>query len=208
MVREQLVARGISDQRVLAAMLRVPRHRFVPQSVEDRAYEDSALPIDCHQTISQPYIVAYMSEVLMSCSHRKVLEIGTGTGYQTAILADLFEEVFTIEWHAELSRQASERLLSLGTVNVHLRVGDGRLGWPEASPFDAILIAAAGAVVPEALSRQLAVDGVLVAPVGGPSEQRMTVIRRGKHELTRADTIGCRFVPLLDSHRKRTCEAH
>lgn len=203
MLREQLMARGICDQRVLAAMACVPRHLFVPPSVANRAYEDSALPVDCDQTISQPYIVAYMSALLMSCSPERVLEIGTGTGYQTAILANLCAEVFTIEWHVELSRQASERLNSLGIKNVHLRVGDGRLGWPDESPFEGILVAAASSKIPDLLLAQLAVKGVLVAPIGDPSEQLMTVIRRGERGLTRESTIGCRFVPLLDSHRRK-----
>src|SRR6185295_14259338 len=145
MIERQLRSRGIRDQRTLKAMRRIPREAFVPASIANDAYLDGALPIDCNQTISQPVIVAMMTEALQLSGGEKVLEIGTGSGYQTVILAELAAEVFSIERHAELSRQAQQRLQDLGHQNVHLRTGDGSLGWPDEAPFDRILITAAAA---------------------------------------------------------------
>ncbi len=197
MIMEHLQARGVHDSRVLSAMARVPRERFVAEDEAGEAYADAALPIACGQTISQPYIVGMMSEALALTGDEKVLEIGTGSGYQTAILAELAAEVYSIERHAELSRAARERLSALGYPNVRLRIGDGSLGWPEAAPFERIIITAASPECPAALWEQLAEDGLLIGPFGSPEEQTMTILRkrRGKAVVTRS--IPCRFVPLV-----------
>jgi protein-L-isoaspartate(D-aspartate) O-methyltransferase len=203
MVLQQLARRGIRDQRVLDAMRRVPREAFVAAGLADEAYADSALPIDCDQTISQPVIVAMMTQALQLTGTEKVLEIGTGSGYQAAILAELAAEVFSIERHAELSRQAGERLRRLGYQNVFLRVGDGALGWPEEAPFDRIIITAAAADCPPALWQQLQEGGVLVGPFGPPSEQALYEMHKiAGHPQTRTLT-GCRFVPLLPGVAQR-----
>lgn len=197
MVDDQLVARGIHDARVLAAFRRVPRERFVATGFEAEAYADRALPIDCNQTISQPYIVALMTQALALRGPERVLEIGTGSGYQTAILAELAAEVVTIERHASLSRGAQTVLNDLGMTNVEFLIGDGRLGWPDRAPYDAILIAAAAEQVPPALFSQLADGGRLVAPLGGDQSQNLELIFRGGDRFSRQWLSGCRFVPLV-----------
>lgn len=197
MLEQQLRARGITDERVLAAMGRVPRERFVLAGDEADAYTDAALPIDCGQTISQPYIVAMMSEALALTGKEKVLEIGTGSGYQAAILAELAGEVYSVERHAELSRVASARLSALGYQNVHLRVGDGSLGWAEAAPFDRVIITAAAPSCPPALWHQLAEHGLLIGPFGSREEQTMTIARKIRGEAVATKSIPCRFVPLV-----------
>src|SRR5687767_7626625 len=164
MVEQQLARRGIRDQRVITAMRRVPREAFVAEGLAESAYADSALPIDCEQTISQPVIVAMMTQALQITNQHRVLEIGTGSGYQTAILAELAGAVFSVERHAELSRQAGARLQRLGYQNVFLRVGDGSQGWPEEAPFDRIMVTAAAEECPPALWEQLVEGGVLVGP--------------------------------------------
>src|SRR5688500_9575605 len=173
MIERQLRPRGIRDERVLRALGRIPRERFIPAELAGDAYADGALPIDCEQTISQPVIVALMTEALQLTGQEKVLEIGTGSGYQTALLAELAAEVFTIERHADLSRQAQERLQTLGYKNIHTRIGDGSLGWPEEAPFDRILVTAAAPDCPPALWDQLAEGGILVGPFGPPAEQNL-----------------------------------
>ena len=199
MIDCQLRPRGIRDQRVLNAMRRVPREVFVPDSIASSAYADGALPIDCNQTISQPVIVAMMTEALQLTGNEKVLEIGTGTGYQTAILAELAAEVFSVERHAELTRQAHNRLQTLGFQNIHLQTGDGSLGWPDKAPFDRILITAAAPECPPALWQQLREGGILVGPFGPPSEQVLYELHKiAGHPLSKALT-GCRFVPLVSS---------
>ncbi len=182
---------------MLAALERVPRERFLPERLAERAYEDAALPIDCGQTISQPYMVARMTELLELSPRTTVLEIGTGSGYQTAVLARLAARVFTIEWHMRLLTEAAERLRELDCRNVTYRCGDGSVGWPEHAPFDAMLVTAGAPDVPAALTRQLADGGRLVAPVGPLDDQVLVrVVRRGD-TLTRTEILRCRFVKLL-----------
>jgi protein-L-isoaspartate(D-aspartate) O-methyltransferase len=197
MVEYQLRQRGVRDKRVLDAMSRVPREAFVPAALADEAYRDGALPIDCEQTISQPIIVALMTEALQLSGHERVLEIGTGSGYQAAILAELAAEVYSIERHAELGRQAAERLQALGYRNVYLKVGDGTLGWPEAAPFDRIILTAATTECPPALWEQLAEGGVLVGPFGSPAEQTLYETHKIGGKAQSRILTGCRFVPLV-----------
>lgn len=199
MIERQLRPRGIRDPRVLEAMRRVPREAFVPQSIINDAYLDGALPIDCNQTISQPVIVAMMTEALQLSGDEKVLEIGTGSGYQTAILAELAAEVFSIERHADLARHAQERLQELGYENVHSRTGDGSLGWPNEAPFDRILVTAAAAECPPALWDQLREGGVLVGPFGPSAEQTLYEMHKIAGQPRSKALTGCRFVPLVSS---------
>jgi protein-L-isoaspartate(D-aspartate) O-methyltransferase len=197
MLDRQLSRRGIRDLRVLAAMTRVPRERFVPPELRELAYTDRALPIGCSQTISQPYIVALMTEALQLTGTELVLEVGTGSGYQTAILAELAREVVSIERHAALSEQAAAILSELGYSNVTLATGDGTLGWPACAPFDRILVTAAAARCPPALWDQLVEDGVLVIPVGDRDMQTLEVMRKVAGKPMVANISGCRFVPLV-----------
>ncbi|MFI5370016.1 MAG: protein-L-isoaspartate(D-aspartate) O-methyltransferase [Candidatus Eisenbacteria bacterium] len=198
MVEEQLVDRGITDPRVLEAMATTPRHRFVDPSFVPRAYGDHALPTVEGQTISQPYIVARMLELARLEPTHRVLEIGTGSGYQTLLLARLVERVFGVERVAELQRAARARLDEFGVRNVALRHGDGTLGWQEFAPYDRVLVAAAAPRVPEALLAQLADRGVLVIPVGDRSVQHLEVwIRSESGRMTHSRHGECRFVPLL-----------
>lgn len=197
MVRVQLVARGILHRRTLAAMARVPRHLFVPASLREAAYDDGPLPVGARQTISQPYMVALMTQALQPRSSDRVLEVGTGTGYQTAILALLVREVYTIERLGELADAARERLRSLGLRNVAFRVGDGTLGWCEAAPFDGIVITAATPNLPPALVDQLAECGRIVAPVGDLAIQELVVGVRTARGLEVRRHGPCRFVPLI-----------
>ena len=197
MVRQQLHARGVKDQRVLAAMGRITRELFVPEHVVTEAYFDCALPIDCGQTISQPVIVAMMTEALQLTGGEKVLEIGAGSGYQTAILAELAAAVFSIERHAPLAREAEARLDSLGYQNVTIRTGDGALGWPDEAPFDRIIVTAAARECPPALWDQLAEGGILVGPFGPASEQSLAVLHKVNGLPQSRILTGCRFVPLV-----------
>jgi protein-L-isoaspartate(D-aspartate) O-methyltransferase len=197
MVQHQLRARGVRDQRVLAAMGRVPREAFLPAELAAEAYADRALPIDRDQTISQPVIVAMMTEALQLTGAERVLEIGTGSGYQTAILGELAAAVFSIERHAELSRQAERRLHTLGYQHVFLRVGDGSLGWPDEAPFDRIMITAASEECPPALWEQLAEGGVLVGPFGSEDEQVLYEMHKIGGKAQSKVLTGCRFVPLI-----------
>ena len=197
MIERQIRPRGVYDQRVLAAISRVPREQFVPPAIAYQAYSDNALPIDCEQTISQPIIVAMMTEALQLSGGEKVLEIGTGSGYQTAILAELAAAVYSIERHAELSRQAGDRLLRLGYQNVRLRVGDGSRGWPEEAPFDRIIVTAGADQCPPALWEQLAEGGVLVGPFGPLADQALWEIHKAGGQPQRRYLTACRFVPLV-----------
>ncbi len=196
MVEVQLRRRGIRSQRVLEALLAAPREWFMPDSLASRAYDDSALPIWCGQTISQPYIVAKMSELLDPGPKECVLEIGTGSGYQTAILAMLAGHVYTIEWHLALMTPASERLARLGVSNVDYRCADGSLGWAERAPFDAIMVTAGGPEVPAALRGQLCDGGRLVMPVGPVSRQDLVMVRRRGQTFEQSVVLECRFVKL------------
>jgi protein-L-isoaspartate(D-aspartate) O-methyltransferase len=203
MINTQLRARGISDERVLRAMEAVPRHLFVDEGLQDQAYADSPLPIGSRQTISQPYIVALMTEALALKGTEKVLEIGTGCGYQTAILAELAERVFSIERIASLAHRAQRTLDSLHYYNVLIRVGDGTYGWSEEAPFDAIITTAGAPKVPATLTGQLAVGGRLIIPVGSRSSQtlmRVTRLSGEENALKMEDICGCRFVALIGEH--------
>jgi len=197
MVAEQIRARRITDPRVLEAMERVPRERFVsPESVAE-AFSDRALPIACGQTISQPYIVAAMTAQLELQSGHRVLEVGTGSGYQTAILACLARHVYTIERVEPLQTAARELLASLGIDNVSYRIGDGSAGWPEAAPFDCIIVTAGAPDIPQPLERQLADGGRLVIPVGAADEQTLTVLERIGNRTREKPQFPCRFVKLI-----------
>jgi protein-L-isoaspartate(D-aspartate) O-methyltransferase len=194
MVETQIRARGVADKRVLEAMRTVPRHLFVPEPLRHLAYADRALPIGEGQTISQPFIVAHMTEALAVAPEHVVLEIGTGSGYQAAVLAQLAREVYTIEIVPELAGRAAAALESAGYSNVHVREGDGYAGWPERAPFARIMVTAAPERVPEPLVDQLGPGGRMVIPVGG-TEQWMTVIDRSAGGVVERRTIPVRFVP-------------
>jgi protein-L-isoaspartate(D-aspartate) O-methyltransferase len=197
MLRKHLQARGIVDPRVLDAMARVPRERFVGEAARMDAYADRALAIDCGQTISQPYIVALMTQALALRGAERVLEIGTGCGYQTALIADLATHVVSIERHEALSRQAEMMLAELGYTNVKLIVGDGSLGWPPEAPYDRILVAAAASTPPQQLIEQLAPDGILVIPLGDREQQMLQAIRKVGDRTVAEPLSACRFVPLV-----------
>ncbi|HXV62878.1 MAG TPA: protein-L-isoaspartate(D-aspartate) O-methyltransferase [Vicinamibacteria bacterium] len=197
MVRDQLVARDIRDRRVLGAMSRVERHRFVPGDQLDCAYRDHPVTIGFEQTLSQPYIVALMTQSLALTGAERVLEIGTGSGYQTAILAELARAVYTIEIVSELSARAQKLITSLGYHNVRFRLGNGREGWSEEAPFDAILVAAAPEAVPVALIEQVGPGGRLVIPVGPAHEQELELHVRENHDWRVTKLGAVRFVPLI-----------
>lgn len=197
MVDRQLRARGITDKKVLQAFVDVPRHRFVDSSQYDRAYEDYPLPIGKGQTISQPYIVALMTEVIRPDSSDRVLEIGTGSGYQAAILAELVDSVFTIEIVEMLGRRAESVLAALGYDNVFVKIGNGYLGWPEHAPFDKIIVTAAPPEVPQALVDQLAEGGRMVLPVGD-FWQELILITRQNGKIKREKITDVRFVPMVN----------
>jgi protein-L-isoaspartate(D-aspartate) O-methyltransferase len=199
MVRDQIEARGVRDPLTLAAMRKVPRHELVPADVRPFAHDDNPLPIGLGQTISQPYIVALMTAAAALRPGDRVLEVGTGSGYAAAILGRIAHEVYTVERHEELARVAAERLARLGFSNVFVFHGDGTLGWPEHAPYDAIVVAAGGPKVPEALLDQLAPSGRLVIPVGeGRSVQRLLRVTRGADGRLRQEELGdVRFVPLI-----------
>ena len=200
MVRTQLIPRGIRDKRVLAAMERVPRHLFVDASTMTNAYSDMALPIGEGQTISQPYMVAVMTELLELNGTEKVLEVGTGSGYQAAVLAELSKDVFTIERIAALSERAKKKFHDLSYANIHCRVGDGSLGWPEEAPFDRIIITAGAPEIPKPLTDQLAEGGILVIPVGDLYSQMLLKSRKTGDNLSQEHHTPCVFVPLIGQH--------
>jgi protein-L-isoaspartate(D-aspartate) O-methyltransferase len=200
MVRHQLEAWGIADPRVLDAMRRVPRELFVPDAEREAAYYDGALPIGEGQTISQPFVVAHMTETLRLQGSEKALEIGTGSGYQTAVLSLLATEVYTVERIARLSRQAQTTLARFGVSNVHFLVGDGSLGWPEHGPYDAILVTCAAPAVPRPLVEQLADGGRMVVPVGPRGYQDLVLVRKTGQEVTQDRLSPVAFVPLVGEH--------
>jgi protein-L-isoaspartate(D-aspartate) O-methyltransferase len=196
MVENQLISRGIHDSRIIKAMLRVPRHKFVPEGLRKLAYSDNPLPIGMEQTISQPYIVALMTELLkLKGGGEKVLEVGTGSGYQAAILAEVGCEVFTIEILESLSAKAEEILKSLGYGNINYKIGDGYRGWPEHAPFDAIIVTAASKHIPEPLIEQLKVNGKMVIPIGDQYQELLLIIKTDKGIEKRTITP-VRFVPM------------
>jgi protein-L-isoaspartate(D-aspartate) O-methyltransferase len=197
MVDSQLRARGVSDPRVLDAMLRVPRHEFVPEPYRDRAYDDHPLPIGDNQTISQPYIVALMLESLQLKPSDKVLEIGTGSGYATALLAELVAQVFSIERHPSLAENARRVLTALGYSNIQVFTGDGTLGLPGAAPFDAILVSAAATDLPAALLNQLREGGRMIIPIGREDSQQLQFIRIVNGQPVISPREAVRFVPLV-----------
>jgi protein-L-isoaspartate(D-aspartate) O-methyltransferase len=195
MVDNQIRARGIRDSRVLEVMRNVPRHEFVPADQAQNAYDDNPLPIGLGQTISQPYIVAYMSEQLQLTPQSKVLEIGTGSGYQAAVLGELAKEVYSIEIVPELAKRSNDTLARLGYTNVHVKAGDGYRGWPEAAPFDRIIVTAAPDHVPQPLVDQLAVGGRLIIPVGDYYQQ-MLILTKTPRGVVEEKTIDVVFVPM------------
>ncbi len=198
MVEEQIVRRGVEDRGVLEAMLTIPRHRFVPPSQRDDAYVDYPLPIGQGQTISQPYIVALMTELLELDGSERVLEIGTGSGYQAAVLGELAAEVYTIEIREELGDEARRLLEDLGYDNVEVRTGNGYRGWPEKAPFDAIIVTASPPRVPQALVEQLGIGGRMVIPVGaGAVQQLELLVKTGEGKLERRHVVPVRFVPMI-----------
>ncbi|MBV9071992.1 MAG: protein-L-isoaspartate(D-aspartate) O-methyltransferase [Acidobacteria bacterium] len=197
MIERQLKRRGIHDERVLAAMAKVPRAEFVSPEVREQAYEDRPLTIACGQTISQPYIVAYMLQAAELHPEGRVLEIGTGSGYQTALLAEIVREVISIERHVELSKSAEQRLTYLGYINVQLVIGDGTLGYLPRAPYDAILVSAAAPEAPRALLEQLALGGRMVLPIGNRDLQDLVLVRKEERGMSQIRLEGCAFVPLI-----------
>jgi len=200
MVAVQIASRGVRDRRVLAALASIPRHWFVPATLADAAHDDVPLPVGQRQTISQPFMVALMTAALEPHRTDRILEIGTGSGYQTAILAHLVRRVFTIERLPDLAHAAARRLAALGVVNVEYRVGDGSLGWPDAASFDGILVTAAAPSIPEPLTAQLAPGGRIAVPVGDLALQELMVGVLGPGGLATRRAGGCRFVPLIGRH--------
>ena len=197
MVEEQLRRRGIRDEGVLSAMSKVPRHLFVPSESQSESYEDRPLPIGDGQTISQPYMVAIMTQSLELEGGEKILEIGTGSGYQTAILAELARVVFTMERLFSLIQNSEKRLRNLGYENIYCRLGDGSQGWPEEAPFDGIIVTAGAPEVPEALKSQLSEGGRMVIPVGSRYSQTLMMITKTKDRFEEEEITGCVFVPLV-----------
>ena len=204
MVEAQLMPaeRGITNRRVLDAMLEIPRHEFVPENVRSMAYADGPLPIGHKQTISQPYIVALMTQALDPQPEHRVLEIGTGSGYQAAVLARLAGEVFTIEIVEPLAQRAEETLKRQGLTNIHVRHGDGYQGWKEAAPFDSIIVTCAPDDVPEPLTQQLKEGGRMVIPVGGEGDQQLVLIEKHGGKLRRTGLLRVRFVPMTGKARE------
>jgi protein-L-isoaspartate(D-aspartate) O-methyltransferase len=201
MVVSQIEERDVRDPRTLAAMRKVPRHLFVPPALAGEAYADHPLPIGHGQTISQPYIVAFMTEALGLRGGERVLEVGTGSGYQAAVLAEIAERVYTIEIVAPLAEEAGARLAGLGYRNVEVRAGDGYLGWPEAAPFDAVIVTAAAPRIPEPLKEQLKDGGRLVIPVGEEYQELIVVTRQGTRYLEKR-VLPVRFVPMTGKVRQ------
>lgn len=201
MVEKNIVNRGIDDEELIKAMLKVPREDFVSQEWKEYAYRDHPLQIACQQTISQPYIIAYMIQILQIESSDKVLEIGTGSGYQTAILAEMSKEVYTVERHGELSMSARKVLRNLGYNNVYYKIGDGTKGWEKAIPsvqeFDKIIVCAGSPGIPPSLIQQLKIGGRLVIPIGSASEQKVILAIRHEQQIEVFEYSGCTFVPLI-----------
>ncbi len=197
MIQDQLIKRGIKNQRVLDAMLKVPRHRFVLDDHADKAYNDSPLQINCSQTISQPYIVALMTELIEPKNSKVVLEVGTGSGYQTAILAELCQKVYSIERYEDLAQKAKKTLKNLGYKNIEIKADDGTVGWEENAPFDAVIVTAAAPKVPETLVAQLKDYGRMVIPIGPNFQQSLQLIKKRGDSYISKSICGCVFVPLI-----------
>jgi protein-L-isoaspartate(D-aspartate) O-methyltransferase len=200
MVKTQLIPRGIKDERVLDAVRRVPRHLFVGEALKERAYDDMALSIGEGQTISQPYMVAVMTELLELRGNEKVLEVGTGSGYQAVILAELTKTVYTIERIASLGEKAEEKFRSLRYENIFVKVGDGTLGYPEQAPFDRIIITAGTPKIPDPLIDQLAEGGIAVGPVGDRFSQQLIKVRKSHGKISEEFSTPCVFVPLIGAY--------
>lgn len=200
MVEEQLIRRGIKNERVINAFRKVPRHKFIPHNLLDSAYADTPLPIGEGQTISQPYMVALMTECLGLQGKERVLEIGTGSGYQAAILAELADQVYSIERFQTLSANAEVILKELGYTNIHLKVGDGTLGWQDYAPFDGIIITAGAPTVPQTLTEQLAEGGRLEIPLGSGFSQILNLIKKEAGSIKTEEVCGCVFVPLVGKY--------
>ncbi len=203
MVQEQLMSRGVRDERVLAAMNKVPREEFVPQDSRAASYTDQPLPIGYGQTISQPYIVAFMTEQLRPKPSDRVLEVGTGSGYQAAILAELVAEVYSVEIVEPLAKNAEATLQRLGCKNVHVKIGDGYKGWPETAPFDAIIVTCAPDKVPQPLIDQLKDGGRMVIPVGDRFAQELYLLEKKNGQLKQSATLPVRFVPMAGEASER-----
>ena len=203
MVEDQIIARGIHDKKIIEAFLKVERHRFVPEKYISRAYGDHPLPIGEGQTISQPYIVAYMTYILNLSKTDKVLEIGTGSGYQAAILGEISDNVFTIEINGPLGRDADKLLRELGYTNVRVKVGDGYKGWKEYAPFDAIIVTCAPTHVPGPLKEQLKEGGRMIVPVGDSYDQKLVYIQKIDNELKQQNEFPVMFVPMVDPAGKK-----
>jgi protein-L-isoaspartate(D-aspartate) O-methyltransferase len=203
MVQQQLMPRGIHDERVLTAMAKVPREEFVPENMRGQSYADSALPIGHDQTISQPFIVAYMTEQLRLQPSDRVLEIGTGSGYQAAILAELAKDVYTIEIIEPLAKDASARLARLDYKNAHVKTGDGYHGWPEVAPFDAIIVTCAPDKVPRPLTQQLKEGGRMIVPVGNGLDQQLFLLEKKDGQLAERAILPVRFVPMIGEAGKK-----
>lgn len=202
MIEEQLAPRGILDPDVLRVFSKVERHRFLPDDLRENAYADYPLPVGEGQTISQPYMVALMTEALGLSGAERVLEIGTGSGYQAAILAELAKELYTIERLEKLSRASEELLLSLGYKNIHFKSADGTLGWPEEAPFDRVIITAASSIIPSPLTDQLKDGGKLLIPLGESFAQTLTLVTKKGNRLESENICGCVFVPLIGKYSK------
>jgi len=200
MVEEQIISRGIKDAKLISAMKKIPRHLFVEEALQNQAYGDHPLPIGEKQTISQPYIVALMTEALLLTGREKVLEIGTGSGYQTAILAELSEKVLSVERIRPLAIRARKLLYELGHINVEIKIFDGTFGWIEESPFDAIIVTAGSPDIPQPLIDQLAMGGRLVIPVGDAFVQDLFRVTKTEEGVKREDLGGCRFVKLIGKY--------
>jgi protein-L-isoaspartate(D-aspartate) O-methyltransferase len=197
---DEVAGRGVTDARVLSAMRKVPRHRFVDEALRDRAYGDYSLPIGERQTISQPFMVGRMTELLRLSGREKVLEIGTGSGYQAAVLGQCAARVCTVERLPRLAARARQILEELGYSNVWGRTANGMFGWPDEAPFDRILVAAGGPTVPPPLFEQLAEGGLMVMPVGGPATQRLQLIEKARGQMRVTEDSGCVFVPLVGKY--------
>lgn len=202
MIKTQIENRGIKDKKVLSAFLNVERHKFVPNDYINQAYDDNPLPIGSGQTISQPYIVAYMTDILKLSGQEKVLEIGTGSGYQAAILAELCDSVFTIEIFKGLGESAKKLLKELGYKNIFVKTGDGYKGWKEHAPFDAIIVTCAPTDIPKPLIEQLKEGGRMIIPVGKQWVQELILLRKVKGKIEKKEVLPVRFVPMIDSTGK------